>query len=1111
MKFGRNLARNQVPEWSSSYINYKGLKRNIKAAAITAKTGGHVDLAEFFYNLDRNLEDVDTFYNKKFGESSRRLKLLQERYGRLPAQDLDNDEIEELMGALLELRGQLRKLQWFGDVNRRGFLKITKKLDKKVPNTSFQQSYISTKVDPKPFAYNSTLNTSMNAINDWLSVLGDVKEKADVRSVHSIHSIKKVASINHLKFSPELLLTVDTHIRNDDARSLSEALINTTVDTRDSSMQKLQVKLLHRAISCKAKTCIDLLMKQVDSLYEEDDINLRNCIHRLVISIGRSTMHKQNDPAKGLIPFPEEDSKYITPASHPLPTPLRGSHPEAKILSTDDAPVQMLLFVMERIRPCQQAALITKDSYGRLPLHYGAQYGVVVVCEILMSFMQRWGQFNVEKGIDAPEWQDNEGLAPLHLSVMGGHPLTTKALLDAENWHGRNDGQVAMRHKISKSSAVLTLATKSNFTTIVQLLVTAGVNINWQDDIGETALHVAARFGHVECAKILIEGTNEQKADVDLTEKAYSWTPLHIAAVDGHLAMVETLIEAGADANRVDESGWTAKEHAALRGHMDIANRLERETTTSPSSESNYSGTTDASSPPEIRSLIERKSQVAEGNGARVQQTVKTFGHRYLTDKSMILVSLGSMDNRKEVKAVDLDKIPMAEAHLTQLDTAISLVVTAIGAEGEDDSTIIDLPVHDNIATEPITFTTHDPTKVKILFDLVPTYSGNEKQKLGRGVALLNSIKHTIGTKRMNLQGDVSVPIIGANFEVLGVVNFNFITIMPFSHPNMGITEKQTYWKTMSAPMVIGHRGLGKNTSSNKSLQLGENTIPSFIAAANLGANYVEFDVQLTKDHVPVIYHDFLVSETGIDAPVHTLTLEQFMHINKHSAHPSRAPSPVREKAHPSVDRIRGGERQRSFSVGHLDLPDNAMDERMKHTRDFKEKGFKGNSKKFIQAPFTTLEEMFNQLPESVGFNIEMKYPMLFESEEHEMDTYAVELNSFCDTVLTKVYDLQKTRNVIFSSFNPDICLLLSLKQPSIPILFLTDAGTAPVGDIRASSLQEAIRFASRWNLLGVVSAAEPLCNSPRLVRVVKESGLVCVSYGVLNNDPVKVQVSRLM
>lgn len=186
------------------------------------------------------------------------------------------------------------------------------------------------------------------------------------------------------------------------------------------------------------------------------------------------------------------------------------------------------------------------------------------------------------------------------------------------------------------------------------------------------------------------------------------------------------------------------------------------------------------------------------------------------------------------------------------------------------------------------------------------------------------------------------------------------------------------------------------------------------------------------------------------------------------------------------------------------------LTERMKHTRDFKMKGYKGNSRgNFIQAPFTTLKEMFQQLPESTGFNIEMKYPMLHESEEHDMDQYAVELNSFVDTVLTTVYDLSGKRNVIFSSFNPDICLMLSFKQPSIPILFLSDAGTCPVGDVRAASLQEAIRFASRWNLLGVVSAAEPLVMCPRLVKVVKESGLVCVSYGTLNNDPKNVQVSN--
>jgi glycerophosphodiester phosphodiesterase len=463
------------------------------------------------------------------------------------------------------------------------------------------------------------------------------------------------------------------------------------------------------------------------------------------------------------------------------------------------------------------------------------------------------------------------------------------------------------------------------------------------------------------------------------------------------------------------------------------------------------------------------------------------------------------MDMRKAIPAVKLDRIPIAEAHSTQLDTALSVSVSAKGAQGEP--TIIDLPVQDNISTEPMVFTTTDVSKVKLYFDIVPTYSGSDEHKVGRGVAILSTVKQTIGLKRMNLQGDVSVPIMSTHdLEVIGVVNFNFLVITPFSHPNMGISTEHTYWKKMSSTMLIGHRGLGKNMSTNKSLQLGENTLQSFIAAANLGANYVEFDVQLTKDHVPVLYHDFLVSETGIDAPVHTLTLEQFLHVNDATPRPSRPPSPPRDA---KLNVVRGMDRQRSLSLGHELRDYDMMAEKMKHTRDFKKKGFKANSRgNFIQAPFTTLEEMFLKIPESVGFNIEMKYPMLHETEEQEMDTYAVELNSFVDTVLTKVYDLGKERKIIFSSFNPDICLLLSFKQPSIPVLFLTDAGIQPVGDIRASSLQEAIRFASRWNLLGIVCAAEPLCNSPRLVRVVKESGLVCVSYGVLNNNPEKVQVS---
>jgi glycerophosphodiester phosphodiesterase len=45
MKFGRNLPRNQVPEWASSYINYKGLKKLIKTAAEASKESSELDLA----------------------------------------------------------------------------------------------------------------------------------------------------------------------------------------------------------------------------------------------------------------------------------------------------------------------------------------------------------------------------------------------------------------------------------------------------------------------------------------------------------------------------------------------------------------------------------------------------------------------------------------------------------------------------------------------------------------------------------------------------------------------------------------------------------------------------------------------------------------------------------------------------------------------------------------------------------------------------------------------------------------------------------------------------------------------------------------------------------
>jgi len=69
---------------------------------------------------------------------------------------------------------------------------------------------------------------------------------------------------------------------------------------------------------------------------------------------------------------------------------------------------------------------------------------------------------------------------------------------------------------------------------------------------------------------------------------------------------------------------------------------------------------------------------------------------------------------------------------------------------------------------------------------------------------------------------------------------------------------------------------------------------------------------------------------------------------------------------------------------------------------------------------------------------------------------------------------------MFFSSFSPEICILLSKKQHVYRVFFLNEAGHIPSSDARADTLQEAIWFARSWRLAGVISRSEPLVVSPQ-------------------------------
>ena len=102
-----SLARNEVPEWSAHYLNYKALKKQIKSALQPGVKDASHDLTgwplpnilkvAFFYELDRNVESVDDFFNKKSTDMQRRLKLLIDQYGDSQGNQLDFHELEDLV------------------------------------------------------------------------------------------------------------------------------------------------------------------------------------------------------------------------------------------------------------------------------------------------------------------------------------------------------------------------------------------------------------------------------------------------------------------------------------------------------------------------------------------------------------------------------------------------------------------------------------------------------------------------------------------------------------------------------------------------------------------------------------------------------------------------------------------------------------------------------------------------------------------------------------------------------------------------------------------------------------------------------------------------------
>ncbi len=112
-------------------------------------------------------------------------------------------------------------------------------------------------------------------------------------------------------------------------------------------------------------------------------------------------------------------------------------------------------------------------------------------------------------------------------------------------------------------------ATKLGHADIVQLLIAAGVDINYKGSLQDTTLIWAATYGHTKIAQLLIE----MGADVNHSARYYD-AALIEAARNGNSDIVKLLIDNNTNINITNNNGDTALIWAAQNGHTGIVKLL---------------------------------------------------------------------------------------------------------------------------------------------------------------------------------------------------------------------------------------------------------------------------------------------------------------------------------------------------------------------------------------------------------------------------------------------------------------------------------------------------------------------------------------------------------
>ncbi|RSL58576.1 hypothetical protein CEP51_014062 [Fusarium floridanum] len=241
---------------------------------------------------------------------------------------------------------------------------------------------------------------------------------------------------------------------------------------------------------------------------------------------------------------------------------------------------------------CQKGTEINSpDSRGMTALHLSSQRGFVEAVRLLLAqgadihstndsgetafiCAARNGHDQVVRLLIASGAgymvEDDEGWAALHWAVINGYDELVKLLLKPHSGLSPDETQI---------NKALILAAEAGSSKTTEMLLQQVADIDWKDEEGSTALHWAVAAGHEQTSALLLKN----KADVNSRDN-FDNTPLHWAIPYTGITRlllehgVNLLLLNGANANLVDEDGWTPLHAAIVKQHDALQNHLAPET-----------------------------------------------------------------------------------------------------------------------------------------------------------------------------------------------------------------------------------------------------------------------------------------------------------------------------------------------------------------------------------------------------------------------------------------------------------------------------------------------------------------------------------------------------